>query len=192
MSQIFETQEIAPEQQNKYAFGIRYGLMSGFVMMFITTIGFLYILKSSFVAFSILSVFTYVIPIIPLIFYVIAAKRQKSLQGGFISVKEAFQVMFIAILITVAIFTIYGLIYNKYIDPECSDRMKDGALSFFEKLKMPQDQIDAQMKKIEEQTNDSTKISKLFYSIAQSIIIHSIFGFIAALIIKKERPLTAS
>jgi hypothetical protein len=48
------------------------------------------------------------------------------------------------------------------------------------------------MKKIEEQTNDSTKISKLFYSIAQSIIIHSIFGFIAALIIKKERPLTAS
>ncbi len=189
MSQNFEInahESIGPV--SKYAIAIRYGLMAGFVLMFITTIGFLYLLKFSFIAFSIVSFLSYIIPIIPVIFYYLAAKRQQGLLGGFIALKDAFQVVFISILIAVAIFTIYGLIYNKYIDPESTTRMKESALTFFEEMKMPQEQLDAQMKNIEEQTKDSTSFSKLSYSVAQSIILHSIFGFIVALIVSRKKP----
>jgi uncharacterized membrane protein (DUF106 family) len=189
MNQNFEINaHESTEPVSKYAIAIRYGLMTGFVLMFITTIGFLYLLKYSFIVFSIVSFISYIVPVIPVIFYYLAAKRQQALLGGFISLKDAFQVVFISILIAVAIFTIYGLIYNKYIDPENTTRMKEAALTFFEEMKMPQEQLDAQMKNIEEQTKDSTSFSKLSYSVSQSIILHSIFGFIVALIVSRKKP----
>lgn len=183
MSEVFETETIEPA--SKYAIAIRYGLMVGFISMFLTTVSFLYMLKLHFLAFSASGVMMFVVPII---FYWIAASRQRKALGGFITMKEAFQVIFIVILISLAISTVYGLIYTKYIDPDCMVRMKEAMLDFFESMgSMPQDSIDEQMKRMDETIETSAKPSKLLYSFAQSIIIHSIFGFIVALIVKKER-----
>lgn len=184
MSEVFQAE---PQTDGgKYTIAIRYGLMVGFISMFLTTVTFLYILKLHFFAFSAAGVMMFIIPVI---FYGIAATRQKKAMGGFISIKEAFQTIFIVILISQVISTIYGLIYVKYIDPGCMERMKESMLSFFESMKsMPQESIDEQMAKMDERINESTSVSKLLFSFAQSIIIHSIFGFIAALIVKKERP----
>jgi hypothetical protein len=184
MSDVFNAD--APQQlENKFAIPIRYGLMTGFVSMFLTTVSFLYVLKYSFIAFGVAGFLMFLVPVI---LYGVAGARQRKAMGGYISIKEGFQAIFIVILISQAISAVYGIIYTKYIDPECMERMKESALTMFEKMKMPQASIDEQMKGITEQVEGSLKIGKLLYSFAQSIIIHSIFGLICALIIKKERP----
>jgi hypothetical protein len=185
MSDTFQTQ--ATEPTAKHAIAIRYGLMVGFVTMFLTTVNFLYILKWNYIGFLVTVFLMFAITII---LYGVAATRQRKALGGYISMKDAFQVVFIVILISLTISTIYGLIYNKYIDPEFLNRMKESMINFFEKIKAPQDKIDEAMKKLDESTAGSTKFSKILYSFAQSIIIQSIFGFIVALIVKKDRPAT--
>lgn len=188
MSQSFEINpNESTEPVSKYAIAVRYGLMTGFVSMFLTTINFLYLLKISYAAFLFGGFLMFAVPIV---FYWIAASRQRKMLGGFISLKDAFQVIFIVIIISMVISTIYGLIYNKYIDPDFITRMKESMQSFFEKLNMPEDKMDEALASVDGATAAATKPSKLFYSLAQGIIFQSIFGFIVALIAKKERVLT--
>jgi hypothetical protein len=176
---------IAEQPENRFAIPVRYGLITGFVSMFLTTVSFLYVLKMSFIAFGIAGFLMFLVPVI---LYGVAGARQRKAMGGYISIKDAFQAIFVVILISQLISAVYGLIYVKYIDPECMERMKESALAFFEKMKMPQASIDEQMKGIEEQVDGSLAPAKLLYSFAKSIVIHSIFGLICALIVKKQRP----
>jgi hypothetical protein len=185
MSQNFEINaNESTEPVSKYAIAIRYGLMTGFISMFLTTINFLYLLKINYIAFLIGGFLMFVVPII---FYGIVGLKQRKILGGFISIRDAFQAIFIVILISMTINTIYGLIYNHFIDPDFINRMKDSMIDFFGSLKMPEEQLDEIMKKVDEATASVTKPSKIFFSYAQGIIFQSIFGFIVALIIKKER-----
>lgn len=178
-------QEITLEPNSKYAIAIRYGMMTGFISMFLTTVSFLYILKWNYIAFLVASFFMF---ITPFVFYGIAATRQKKALGGYISIKDAFQVIFIVVLISLAISTVYGLIYNKYIDPDFMVRMKEAMVGFFEQIKMPQDKIDEVVKNMDEASTTASSASKIIYSFAQAIILQSIFGFIVALIVRKEKP----
>ena len=178
-------QHLPLEPNSKYAIAIRYGLMTGFVSMFLTTISFLYILKWSYIAFLVASFFMFMTPIV---LYGVAATRQKKVMGGFMTIKDAFQVIFVVILISLAISTVYGLIYNKYIDPEFMTRMKEAMVGFFEQIKMPQDKIDDVVKNMDEASSTANSASKIIYSFAQAIIMQSIFGFIVALIVRKEKP----
>lgn len=188
MSEIFEVTANEPiEPASKYAIAIRYGLMTGFISMFLTTINFLYLLKINYVAFLVGGFLMFIVPIV---FYWLAAKRQRQLVGGFISLKDAFQVVFIVIIISMIISTIYGLIYNKYIDPDFISRMKESLQAFLEKVKVPNEKMDEALAQIDEASAGATKPSKILYSFAQGIIFQSIFGFIVALIVKKERPVT--
>lgn len=187
MSQIFDTQTTSNEPLNRFAIPIRYGLMVGFISMFLSTITFLYILKVSFIAFGAAGFLMFAVPVV---FYGIAAAQQRKAFGGFITLKDAFQAVFIVILISLTISSIYGLVYAKYIDPTCMERVKEAMLNFFESMKsMPQASIDEQIAKIDAQVSSSTQPARLLYSFAQSIIIHSIFGFIAALIVSRKKPL---
>jgi len=189
MSQNFEINaNESTEPVSKYAIAIRYGLMTGFVSMFLTTINFLYLLKNKLCSifsrwfFNVCSSNS---------FYWIAATQQRKMLGGFISLKDAFQVIFIVILISMVISTIYGLIYNKYIDPDFNyPNEMNQCKAFFEKMKMPEDKMDEALASVDGATASATKPSKLLYSLAQGIIFQSIFGFIIALIAKKERVLT--
>lgn len=188
MSDIFQTEINSTEPVSKYAIGIRYGLILGFLSMFVTTISFLYLLKISIFAFYAAMLAMLVVSII---LYSVAAKRQRALMGGFISLKDAFQVIFIIILISSIISTVYGLIYNKIIDPEAGIRMKEAMMEMFEGFKMPQDQIDQQMVQVDARLDESTNFSSLMLSFALSIVGSSIIGFIVALVVKKERVYTA-
>lgn len=185
MNDNLQTQAEAPS--GKYAVGIRYGLMIGFISIFLNTVNFLYVVKWNFMAFGFFGILTFAVAVI---FYCVAVAQQRKLMGGYINIKEAFQTVFVAILISQIMSTIYGLVYAKYIDPECLVRMKESAIAFFEKIKMPQDQLDEQIKKIDQKLDGSMNPGKLLYSFAQAIIIQSILGLICALIMKKDKPAT--
>lgn len=183
MSDLFQPQE-QPVLENKFAIPVRYGFLVAFVSMFLTTVSFLYVLKWNFIAFGVAGFLMFLVPVI---LYGVAAARQRKAMGGYITMKEAFQAIFIVILISTIISAIYGLIYVKYIDPECMVRMKESATALFEKMNAPQANIEEQMKGIDKQIEGSTSPAKLLYATAKSIIINSIFGFICALIVKRER-----
>jgi signal transduction histidine kinase len=187
MSEIFEPatipQPVVPE--NKFAIPVRYGLMVGFISMFLTTVTFLYVLKWSYVAFLVTLFFMFIIPIV---FYWIALTKQKREFGGSILLKDAFQAVFIVILIATLISTIYGLIYNKYIDPYAAERLKEQSIVFFEKVKMPEDQMNEKIQEMDARIESSTKPSVLIYSVAQQILVSSIFGFIISLIVSRKKP----
>lgn len=187
MSEVSKHPTSEPQElESRFAIPIRYGLMAGFIAMFLTTVGFLYVLKASY--FGFLGV-TLLLPFVSsIIIYILAGIKQRTAMGGYINIKDAFQAIFVVILISTIISSVYGVIYAKFIDPECMERMKEATLAFFEKAKMPQASIDEQMKKIDDQVNGSLSPGKLLYSFASSVVLQSIVGLICALIIKKERP----
>lgn len=176
-----------PGDFNRNAIPMRYGLMAGFIGMFLTTINNLYLLKSSYVAFIISSLVVSSF-LVPVIFYAITVKRQRSLLGGYISIKEAFRAVFIVVLISVLISTVYGVIYIKWIDPESVARMKEATYAFMERQHVPQESIDAKMNEFEEGFSKSMHPGRLLYSMATLIILQSIFGFLTAMVLKRDRP----
>src|SRR5438046_494282 len=79
---------------------------------------------SLFLRYNMISSGVIVIGLITFLFYAVVIgmlffcgiKRRNEL-GGFIELKDAFQTIFVAILIAELIYTIFNLIYLKFIDP---------------------------------------------------------------------------
>lgn len=182
MSAIFDTQNGPQPGFDRNSIPLKFGLMSGFISMFATTICFLYFLKINYLLFMVTMFLTFLIPVI---FFIVTGVKQRKAMGGFIEVKDAFRAIFIVILISTIISSIYGLIYAKFIDPEAMTRVKENTLAFFERMNMPQEQIDEQMARMDKEIADSTSAGKLLYATAKNIVIQSIIGLICALIIKK-------
>lgn len=182
---VFDQQIPAQPETNRNAIALRYGLMTGFIGMFLSTINNLYLLKSNYVLFIISSLLVSAF-IVPVTFYSISVKRQRDLLGGFISIKEAFRVVFIVVLISVLISAVYGVIYVKWIDPEYVERMKESTYAFMERQHVPQETIDAKMTEFDENLAKSTRPGNFLFSTASLIILQSIFGFIVAMIMKRD------
>jgi hypothetical protein len=183
MNQAEQQSSLAPNSQ--HAIAIRYGLMTGFILMFLKTITYLYLLKWNIVSFG---VGRFLILITPFVFFIIATLKKRNEQNQLINIKEAFQVIFVIILIAITIANIYGYIYVKYIDPESVIREKDAVINLFIKLNAPQDVIDNQIKRIDDLIENTPKFSNILLGHVQEIIKYSIFGFIVALIVRKEKP----
>lgn len=186
-STAFEENNSVHPEVSKNAIGIRYGLMAGFVTMFLTTINYLYVLKANYIAFIATNILV-IAAIAPITFYVIAIRRQRSLLGGYINIKEAFRVVFLVVLISSIMSTVYGLIYNKWIDPECVERMKTATYEFMAGVKVPEATINEKMAEFDESLAKSTQPGRLAFSVASMIVLQSILGFIVSMITKKERP----
>lgn len=182
-----DTKSAPVEAFSKNAIAIRYGLLTGFIGMFLATINNLYLLKSSYVIFIISSLLLSSF-VVPITFYALTVKRQRDLLGGLISIKEAFRVVFIVVLISVLINSLYGIIYVNRIDPEYVSRMKEATYAFMERQHVAQESIDAKMAEFDEGFAKSMQAGRLLFSVASSIILQSIFGFLVAMVMKRDRP----
>lgn len=106
--------------------------------------------------------------------------------GGYIRFQECLKSMLVAIVIAELIYLFFGMLYIKVIDPTFIDKMKVAYLDFFEKAKMPEDQINSQM----ERFNEAGKITvwNLVQAYGFSIVIDAVFALIFAAILKRPRP----
>jgi hypothetical protein len=117
-------------------------------------------------------------------------KRKKDL-SGYISLKDAFQTIFIAILVAEIIYTVFNVIYLKYIDPNYFDKLETAMGTFIEKNVKDDNQKDQaidNMKAQIERQRGSITTKGIILSYLISVAISGIFGFIVALIIKKQKP----
>ncbi len=118
----------------------------------------------------------------------VAGAQQRKAIGGFISFKDAFRAIFIATLIFVTINTIYSYIYMRFIDPDFSVRMKDATLRMVEKYGANQEAMDKASQKADENIEKGKHFGSIALSYFWTIVIYSIFGFICAAIVKKNKP----
>ena len=98
-----------PGNFNRFAIPVRWGIIVGLMLCVLATIQFTFAVNSWFLFMS----FWLISFIVSMVMYVIAGMQQRKAMGGYITFKDAFQAIFIVILISLAIYTLYTVIYMK-------------------------------------------------------------------------------
>ncbi|MEI8279690.1 MAG: DUF4199 domain-containing protein [Bacteroidota bacterium] len=163
---------------------IKWGIIIGLISCYLTTVQFMYLMQHIYMFILSLLVFS----LTNVILFGVVGAQQKKAMGGYISIKDAFQAIFVAILIFLAIATLYGILYDKVIDPSSKDRMKETVLNFMERMNAPREAIDKRAEEMDKIAKESQGVGAMIFGYMRYVIIYSIFGFICAAIVKKEKP----
>ena len=167
-------------------------------MMFGLIIGLVYCV-SLFLRYNMLSMGPIMMAVIAFLFYCLAIgllvfcglKRRKEL-GGFISLRDAFQTIFVAVLIGELIYLVFNFIYLKYIEPDFMDKFMRATENWIEKSGLSETKKDETLEKMRTQMqNQQDKGLTLKGTVMSYLIwvcITGVFGFIVALIIRKRKP----
>ncbi len=165
---------------------INFGLYLGLGLSLLTVVGYA-------VNIAILVNFWLMILILPLAIIalgIISTAKGKSINGGYLSFKEAFSSYFITVAIGIMISTVVSLILFNFIDPDAAIEMKNIMVSqtetFLSNSGAPPEKIAENIEKIESQ--DTFGIGTQLKSLAQSLIFFAIVGLIVAAAMKKSRP----
>jgi len=123
-------------------------------------------------------------------FGVVSTAKSKSLNGGFLSFKEAFSSYFITVAIGIAISTVVSMILFNYVDPEAAKQIQqitiDATVNMMEGFGAPAETIAEAVEKIESQNQYS--LINTAKSLAWGFLFQAIIGLIVAAIMKKSNP----
>ncbi len=118
-------------------------------------------------------------------------KRRREL-GGFIDLKNAFQTIFVAILVAELMYAIFNVIYLKYVDPHYFERFQVGMEEFFEKTikddTKREEAIDNFRKSMETQKERGLTVQGIAFGYFIWVCITGVFGLLIALIVRKKKP----
>jgi uncharacterized membrane protein (DUF106 family) len=176
------------EKFSPFAIPLKMGVLIALVKIILSTIQYQFFAEQM-TTNLVVSFLSFVLGVILL--YVTGSKQRKAM-GGFIEIKQAFQAMFVAILIFVIVGFLYDLLYQHVIDPTLTERIKTSTISFAEKMGAPQEKLDEMAEQFDEQQRKSTDIGTLSLSLFSMIVWYSIIGFIMAAILKKRKPIVDS
>ncbi len=118
-------------------------------------------------------------------FGVLCIREHRTNLGGFIDFKQAFMVCFVAFMISTVISSIFGFIYNTYINPSFMDGMKESMNALFEDKNVPEASRLEAMKGIDE----AKTIAGTLKGMLKSGIFSAVVAAIMAAIMKKARPM---
>ena len=183
---IIETGFTPDPNFKKFDIPLKMGIILATILCLGTVVSYMFVLKYSFLGFFGFNIFLFIVGIV---FYVVTGKRQRKGMGGYISIRSAFQAIFVVILISTVISAVWGIVYAKWIDPESVVRMKESTMRFMESLKLPQEQLDKSAADMDKRLEGSFSIGKVLMGIAGSLIFNSIVGFICAAVLKREPPI---
>jgi hypothetical protein len=169
---------------SKYTIGIRFGLIAGclYVIFLFCRFKFFSYNTDTYFLCSIVSYF------LILLIFLLAGIFRKAELGGFAQVREIFQTIFITILIAEAFYVVFILVYMKWIDPGFAENFKTTSLAFFRSNpKLSIQDINQRMTGIDSIV-DQMKPSGLIKGYGTAVVVDSIFGFLFAFIIRKQKP----
>jgi disulfide bond formation protein DsbB len=179
------TSPVVPEDKFKrFSLPLKMGLLIALVKIIISTVSYQFFLGSwgmtmflSFLSFA-----------AGVVLLCVTGIQQRKARGGFINIREAFQSIFVAVLVLATLTFLYDIIYMTYIDPGMVDRIKESSIAFAEKMGAGQEKLDEMAESFETQSLDKMSIGKQFLSFLSTVVWYSIIGFICAAIIKKKKP----
>lgn len=174
------------ETFNKFALPIQWGVIIGIVGIIIFTAFSMFMAgKMQMTGSIVMGMSSFIIIMLLLL---VMANQQKKAMGGYITFKQAFQAVFVSILIIVAMSQIYSLIYVYWIDPDYIERAKDMASSFSVTIGGDSGASARQAQAVEESIDNQYSLSGQLLSFAGSVILYSLFGFIIAAVVKRNKP----
>jgi uncharacterized membrane protein YuzA (DUF378 family) len=156
---------------------LRWGLISAGVSIAYALIANLLGLTTSQVTLNTLISFA----IVGIIAYMCIKNHKEELEG-FISFGRAFLVVFVALLISGAISSIFNFVYMNYIDPSSMDQMTQ---NLYAKMGLPEDQIEMALEEAKKGMENPIGILWGFIAVG---VIAAIVAVIMAAIMKEERP----
>jgi hypothetical protein len=141
---------------------------------------------SNLTLFSVMKTVSYLV-IIGMFVY--TALNARKMNGGVITMQEAFGAIFIVILIAELFYAVFSTIYVKVIDPQFIEKMTTASLEMMEKAGLPQEKLDEMSNTMEQTKSKSMSIGSQIQSYLFSVIIDSIIAFIIAASIKKSKQI---
>ena len=132
-----------------------------------------------------MSVFTILGFIVVMILLFLTGYSRRKELGGFIELRDAFQTMFVAIIIYEFAYALFNFIYLKYIDPHFFEKVRLSTEELMQRVGTSQEDIDKQLSKMDVDTSQQTGAS-LFMSYLSGLAVSGVFALIFALILKKK------
>ncbi|WP_304143631.1 DUF4199 domain-containing protein [Mesoflavibacter zeaxanthinifaciens] len=124
-----------------------------------------------------------------IVFGIVSISKSKKAQNGFISLKEAFTSYFITILIGLIVASVVAIVLFNVIDPDAAITLKEKTIEntaeMMRNWNAPEESIVETVEKMREQPNQFS-IGSVLQSLVIQLVIFSIIGLIAALIMKKS------
>ncbi len=161
-----------------------YGLYLGALMSSVTVIAYavnLEILTKWWVG---ISLFVAII-----VFGVISITKSKSELGGYIDLKGAFTSYFITVLVGLVISSVVSVLIFNFIDPEAAITLKEKiietSIEMMKGFNAPEDAIAEAVTQMEEAPSQFA-VGSLVQSLFIQLVIYSVIGLIASLIMKKN------
>ncbi|MDP4214341.1 MAG: DUF4199 domain-containing protein [Bacteroidota bacterium] len=167
---------------SKYNIGIRYGLLTGLIYIIMLFIRY-HFAASNPIFIGLFAILTYLVILILFVFTGIARKKEP---GGSGEMKEIFQSIFIAILITELFYVMFNLIYFRFVDPAFWDNFKAASLRIMEKAGLTKAEIDEKMRSFKD-VGQETKPLGLIKGYGTGVVVDSIFGLIFAALLRKKK-----
>jgi hypothetical protein len=177
-----------PTQSTNVSIGLKFGLIAGLIYCL-----------SLFVRYNFASENLIMLSLVALLFYLIimgvlvfcGLTRRKEF-GGYIELKDAFQTIFIAILISELFYTVFNFIYLRFIDPGYFDKMKTTVEQFLEETIKDDSKRDEAINRLNDRFDKQKAwalgFKGMFLGYLMWIAITGIFGLIISLIIRKSKP----
>ncbi len=162
--------------------GIIFGLIGGIAYIVLLTIrynwsGANYFFYALFQAFSLVCI---------LLTAALSAYFFRKQLGGFATLKQMFQPIFVTILISELFFCLYYYVYMNYIDPGYFDRYIPYVNNWMKINQVKPERVKETMDGLNAQKASKSDIRPLFAVLINSLILDGIFGLIIALIFRKR------
>lgn len=171
---------------NRFTIPLRWGLIVGFVSILLFTIYSMFMMETAGMwgaaGFGIFSF------ILMMVLLSIMALQQRKAMGGFITFKEAFSAIFVSILIVVVMSQVYSAIYTNLIDPEYYEKTLQMSQNMTLQLGASEEATEQAIAQAEEQIEKQKSVGGILMSAMFTIILYSLFGFIIAAVVKKNKP----
>ncbi|WP_336068753.1 DUF4199 domain-containing protein [Mesoflavibacter sp. CH_XMU1404-2] len=124
-----------------------------------------------------------------IVFGIVSISKAKKAQNGFISLKEAFTSYFITILIGLIVASAVAIVLFNVIDPDAAITLKEKTIEntaeMMRNWNAPEESIIQTVEQMREQPNQFS-IGSVLQSLVIQLVIYSVIGLIAALIMKKS------
>jgi hypothetical protein len=164
--------------------GLTYGLISGLAVVVIT----LFLYTGGVETF--LSPVAYLAYVVMIVFAVLAARKDKKENGGYLEFAKALKVIFTVFALSLLIQVIFSYILLNFIDTGFRDALMQATLdkieSFMKRLGAPQSEIDKAIDGAAKE--DPTSIKSQIMGYAIWCIVFFLVSLIIAAIMKKNKP----
>jgi hypothetical protein len=174
------------QNENSGSHGLKWGIIIGIVYCLLLFLRFNLGANNAGI-FGMLTLLGFLTIIILL--FVCGIKFRKR-NGGYVEMKEAFKTMFIAVLIFEIFYSIFTVIYLRFIDPAFFDKFRVSTENLLLLGKQPQSQIDTILTGIDQWAEQSKKLNAFDFlkTYLYNVAVTGLFALIFAFIIKKKQP----